>query len=84
MPELTREQEQKIVEALIALDWTEDQDADSRAVITQLLNCSADEAKATLEYIYVERKLIKAISSSTGELDARKPMPVGRWKWLAT
>ena len=39
-----------VIEALNSLGWRKDLDRDSYTVIMQMLNCSADEAKTTLEH----------------------------------
>ena len=79
MPELSN-----VIEALIALGWRKDLDGDSYRVIMQTLNCSADEAKTTLEQLYVKRGLLRQVSSNAEELDAFRPKPVDRWRWIAT
>jgi hypothetical protein len=72
-----------VIEALIGLGWRKDLDRESYSVIMQMLNCSADEAKTTLEQLYVKRGLLRQVSSNAEELDAFRPKPVGRWRWIA-
>jgi hypothetical protein len=84
MAELSPDQEQKIIEALIALGWKKDPEGESYAVIMRILNCSGDEAKATLEYLYIKRGLIRQVNSRGEELDSGRPKPSGRWRWIAT
>ena len=84
MAELAPYQEQKIIEALIALGWKKDPEGESYAVIMRILNCSSGEAKATLEYLYIKRVLIRRVNSSGEELDPWRPKPLGRWRWIAT
>ena len=84
MAELSANQEQKIIEALIALGWKKDPEKESYAVIMRILNCSADQAKATLEYLYINRGLIKQVNSRGEELGSWRPKPLGRWRWIAT
>ena len=84
MAQLSPDQEQKIIEALIALGWKKDPEGESYAVIMRILNCSGDEAKATLEYLHIKRGLIRRVSSSGEELDSWRPKPLGRWRWIAT
>ena len=79
MPELSN-----VIEALIALSWRKDLDGDSYTVIMQTLNCSSDEAKVTLEHLYVKRGLIRPVSSRVEDLGSFKPKPVDRWRWIAT
>ncbi len=84
MAELSPVQEQEILEALIALGWTKDPEGESCAVIIRMLNCSGDEAKATLEYLYIRRGLIRQVSSSGEQPDSWRPKPLGQWRWIAT
>jgi hypothetical protein len=84
MAELLPSQEQEIIEALIALGWKKDPARESCAVIMRILNCSDDEAKITLERLYVKRGLIRPVSSSVEDLDSFRPKPVDRWRWIAT
>ena len=72
-----------VIEALIGLGWRKDLDRESHTVIMQMLNCSAVEAKTTLEQLYVKRGLIRQVSSNAEELDAFRPKPVDRWRWIA-
>jgi len=73
-----------VIEALIALGWRKDLDRESYTVIMQILTCSADEAKTTLEHLYVKRGLIRQVSSNAEELDAFRTKPVARLRWIAT
>jgi hypothetical protein len=73
-----------VIEALIALGWKKDLDRESYTVIMQMLNCSADEAKTTLEQLYVKRGLLRQVSSNAEELDAFRPKPLDRCRWIAT
>jgi hypothetical protein len=73
-----------VIEALIALGWRKDLDRESYMVIMQMLNCSADEAKATLRQLDIQRGLIRQVSSNVEEFDAFRPKPLGRWRWIAT
>ena len=80
---LSPDHEQEIIGALIALGWKRDPEGESYAAIIRILNCSCDEAKATLEYLHIKRRLIKQVNSSGKELDSWKPKPVDRWRWIA-
>ena len=84
MVQLSPDQEQKIIEALIALGWKKDPEGESYAVIMRILNCSGYEAKATLEYLHIKRGLIRQVNSSGEELASWRPKPLGRWRWIAT
>ena len=84
MAQLSPDQEQQIIGALIALGWKRDPEGESYAVIMRILDCSGDEAKATLEYLHIKRGLIRQVTSSGEELDSWKPKPVDRWRWIAT
>jgi hypothetical protein len=55
-------QEQKLINALVGLGWKKDIEGASFAAIVQVLNCSGAEAKAMLDYIYLERGLIRQVS----------------------
>ena len=81
---LSPDHEQEIIGALIALGWKRDPEGESYAVIMRILNCSGDEAKATLEYLHIKRGLIRQVNSSGEELHSWKPEPVDRWRWIAT
>ena len=80
MLELSRDEEQKIVEALTALDWTEDLDGKSLETIMQLQKLSVGDANAMVDHIYLQRKLIKAVSGQWSirrtEADASTPLEV--------
>ena len=84
MAELSPGQEQEILEALIALGWKKDPEGESYAVIMRMPNCSGDEARATLQYLYIRRGLIRQVSSSGEQLDSWRPKPLGRSRWIAT
>ena len=84
MAELSTDQEQKIIEALIALGWKKDPERESYAIIVRILNCSGGEAKAILEYLYIKRGLIRQVNSRGEELASWRSKPLGRWRWIAT
>ena len=52
MPPLSRDQEQQLVEALVALDWMRNHDRQSCAVISKHLGCTMAEAIDVLRYLY--------------------------------
>lgn len=80
----SRDQEQRIIEALVAIDWMESEQkliTEGIGTIEQMLCCLTDQATAMLKD-YRDRDLIEPDISRGGQLDARKPMPVARWKWV--
>ena len=81
---LSPDHEQEIIGALIALGWKRDPEGESYAVIMRILNCSGDEAKATLEYLHIKRGLIRQVNSRGEELAPWRSKPLGRWRWIAT
>jgi hypothetical protein len=82
--QLSIHQETNLVEALVFIGWKKNLDTESYAVIEQLLNCSTDEAKEILDYIYLKRGLIRQVSRSAEELIASQSKSPRQWKWRAT
>jgi len=81
---MSAEQEQAVVAALVNLGWLENDHAlhaEGVHAICGVLGCSTDEAKAVLGDLRA-RKLIDLTITPGGVLDARKPMPVGQFRWV--
>ena len=83
MSKLSPEQEQHIVRALTDpnLDWMPDLFGTSHQIISDSEHCSMEQARSILESIYVERKLIEAVSKSGGTHPAHEPLN-STWKWI--
>ena len=84
MPKLTPDQEKQVCELLIKLGWLESEHAlHSEGVwaVREVLQCSAEDAKAVLGDLRT-RKLIDLEITPDGQLDARKPMPAAKWRWI--
>lgn len=83
MAELSREQEQEIIKALIdpGLPWMADLFRSSHEIICGLRNCSIDEAREILDKIYDHDKAIEAVSESVGLHLANVPIR-SRWRWI--
>jgi hypothetical protein len=77
-------QEQKLIDALVGLGWKKDIEGASSAAIVQALDCSDAEAKAMLDYIYLERGLIRQVNSMSEGFEAYSHKSVHQWRWLAT
>jgi len=81
MPALSPEQEQRLVEALISLDWMTRYDRKSCELICEQLRCSWEEAIEVLQYIYLKRNLIRAVDRSDEEISPGVVVPRHGWKW---
>jgi hypothetical protein len=84
MRPLSPEQEQRIVDALVALDWMMDQDRKSCELIREQLGRTMADAMEVLGYIHLGRKLIRPKFPSGEELRPGVPVPRSRWKWERT
>jgi hypothetical protein len=80
MAELSQQEEQELIEALVAIDWTWDIDGESLQVIRERCRCSLNEARGIMEDLY-GRNLIRYDSDKSGELPAGVPTPTSFWKW---
>ena len=81
---MTPDQEQQVCDALVNLGWLENDHAlhaEGVHAIRGVLGCSTDEAKAVLGDLRT-RKLIDLTITPGGVLDARKPMPVAKLRWV--
>ena len=84
MPKLTPDQEKQISEVLVKLGWLETEHAlhaEGVRAIRGVLQCSTEDAKAILIDLRA-RKLIGLEITPDGQLDAPKPMPAARWRWI--
>ena len=71
-------------ETLVNLGWLENDHAlhaEGVRAIIGVLHCSVDEAKVMLGDLR-SRKLIDVSITPGGALDARKPMPVAKLRWV--
>ena len=71
-------------DALVGLGWLENDHAlhaEGVRVIQDVLECSTDDAKAVLRDLRV-RNLIDVTITPGGALDASKPMPVAKLRWV--
>jgi hypothetical protein len=75
--ELSSEKEREIVRALTdpAHPWMRDHISFALQTISELCQCSTEEAKETLNQIYVERGLVEAVSNSGSDVSSTS------WKW---
>ena len=80
MAELSQQEEQELIEALMAIDWTLEIDDESLQVIRDRCRCSLNGAKVIMENLY-GRNLIRYDSDKGGELPAGVPTPTSFWKW---
>jgi hypothetical protein len=80
MAELSQQEEQELIEALMAIDWTLEIDDESLQVIRERCRCSLKGAKGIMENLY-GRNLIRYHSDRGGELPAAFPIPTSFWKW---
>ena len=81
MPPLSRQQEQRLIDALMALDWMTNHDRKSCQVISEQLDCSMKEAMEILGYVYVQRKLIRPIDHGNDRPDPGVVVPRYGWRW---
>ena len=81
LPPLSAAQEQQLVDALVSLDWMQDDDRKSCELIRQWLGCTMKGATEVLEYLYVTRKLIRPKYPAGEELRPGVQVPKTRWKW---
>ena len=63
MAELSQQEEQELIEALMAIDWTLEIDDESLQIIRKRCRCSLTEAKGIIENFY-GRNLIRYHSVS--------------------
>lgn len=78
MPDLPPEDEDRVIRALLALDWLEFPNPPSRQLIGRVLGCGLGEATAILNSLR-ERKKIALKSRFNARLPGR---PVrSAWKW---
>jgi hypothetical protein len=80
---MSPDQEAQVCDALVNLGWLENDHAlhaEGVRAIRQALGCSMDDAKAVLHDLR-SRKLIEITITPGGELDARKPMPLAKFRW---
>ena len=83
MPTLTPDQEEQVRDALFAIGEMEtEQSLKAAGVITAkgVLNCTDEEVQEVLGNLQ-ERGLIELSITPGGQLDARRPMPIARWRW---
>jgi hypothetical protein len=80
MSPLSPEQERRLVDALVALDWMNKHDRKSCKLICEQLGCSWEEAIAVLQHIHLKRNLIRAIERPEEPL-AGVLVPRHGWKW---
>ena len=81
---MSPDQERKVCDALVNLGWLENDHAlhaEALLAIRGVLHCSTDDAKAVLRDLR-SRKRIDVTITPGGELDARKPMPVAKLRWI--
>jgi hypothetical protein len=79
--ELSRHEIDGVIDALIALGWVTDEDfRDSIETIRKLRRCSAEDAKAIFENIYITQQLIEAVGTG-GERRSEGVVPFSLWLW---
>ena len=81
MPPLSPEQERRLVDALVSLDWMMTQDRKSCELIREQLGCTMVDAMEVMGYIHLSRKLIRPRFPSGEELSPGVLVPRSRWKW---
>ena len=81
MRTLSRQQEQRLIDALVALDWMSKYERKSCQVISEQLDCSMQEAMEILGYLYVQRKLIRSIHRGNDRADPGVIVPSYGWRW---
>ena len=81
MPPLSPEQEGRLVDALVSLDWMKTHDRKSCELICEQLACSWGDAVEVLEYIYLRRNLIRAIHRGDEQEHPGVLIPRHGWKW---
>jgi hypothetical protein len=85
MSGLNRDQERRIVDALVALPEAPNVDAlkaVSVRTIQDVLACSGERAQAILTDLREHNKIEAAITPRGASLDQRERMPVGRLRWV--
>ena len=83
MPTLSPDQEQQVADALVAIGEMETAESLKMEAITtveRVLSCSHDEAQEVIDDLQ-ERRLVEMNITLGGQLDARRPMPIARWRW---
>ena len=81
---MSPDEEEQVCNALVNLGWLENDHAlhaEGVQSIRDVLHCTFDEAKAVLGDLRL-RKRIDVTITPGGVLDARKPMPVAKLRWI--
>ena len=78
---ISPEQERRLVDALIALDWMRTHDRKSCELICEQLQCSMAEAIEVLQYLHLKRNLIRAVDRKNEGISPGVAVPRYRWKW---
>jgi hypothetical protein len=81
---MSPEQEQQVCDALVNLGWLENDHAlhaEGVRVVREQLSYSLEDAKAVLHDLRA-RKRIDVTITQGGELDARKPIPLAKIRWV--
>ena len=81
---MSPDEEDKVCDALVNLGWLENDHAlhaEGVQSICDVLHCTIDEAKAVLRDLRL-RKCIDVTITQGGVLDARKPMPIAKLRWI--
>jgi hypothetical protein len=81
MRPLSPEQERRLVDALISLDWMMTREHKSCKLIREQLGCSMEDAIDVLQYLYLKRNLIRAVDRSEEKLLPGVLAPRYGWKW---
>ena len=85
MSELNRDQERRIVDALVALPEMQTVDLlknNGIRTIQDLLACSVERAQVILSDLRERNRIEAEITPRGGSLDQRERMPVGRLRWV--
>jgi hypothetical protein len=83
MPTLSPDQERQVSDALVAIGEMETEQslrAEGINTIQRALHCSAEEAQGIISDLQ-DRRFVEPSITPGGQLDARRPMPVARWRW---
>jgi hypothetical protein len=81
MPHLSAQQEERIIDDLTALDWVRDLEGRSTQLISERLDCSAEDASSILERLQAQG-LIERVSASGGTPAANRTLDSYSWKWV--
>jgi hypothetical protein len=73
-------QEQRLIDALVSLDWMT-HDRTSCKIICEQLGCSMKEAMEVLQHVYRHRKLIRPTHRGNENLTRGVVVPRYAWKW---